>query len=133
MPKTRKAVFVGSSMMIASPRHAAYRARQRDTLDRVFWTKIVIQPNGCWAYQGAITQHGYGALVRNGEKIGAHKRAWELAKGPIPDGLYVLHHCDNPPCCNPAHLFLGTQIDNLADMRAKGRDNSFGLLNRRAP
>jgi len=53
--------------------------------------------------------------------IRTHRLAWELANGPIPDGLSVLHHCDNPPCCNVEHLFLGTQTDNHADMVAKGR------------
>ncbi len=51
----------------------------------------------------------------------AHRVAWVVWRGPIPDGLWVLHTCDNPPCCNPAHLFLGTRADNIADMVAKGR------------
>ncbi len=51
----------------------------------------------------------------------AHRAAWEYTRGPVPAGLFVLHRCDNPPCCNPAHLFLGTQADNMADMQAKGR------------
>lgn len=51
----------------------------------------------------------------------SHRAAWELTHGPVPDGLFVLHRCDNPPCCNPAHLFLGTRGDNNRDARAKGR------------
>jgi hypothetical protein len=56
----------------------------------------------------------------------SHRAAWKLTHGPIPDGLQVLHRCDNPPCCNPAHLFLGTQQDNIADMHKKGRYRKKG-------
>ena len=72
-------------------------------------------------------RQGYGQAIwkksegGNGKTWKAHRRAWVEANGPIPDGLCVLHKCDNPPCINVEHLFLGTQLDNIADRHAKGR------------
>jgi len=57
----------------------------------------------------------------------AHRVAWKLAYGEIPEGLHVLHHCDNPPCCNPKHLFIGTPKDNAQDRASKGRGNNVGV------
>jgi HNH endonuclease len=91
-----------------------------------FWSMVTPEPNtGCWLWSGTVTEHGYGVL-RGGQagrahSIGAHRFAWTLTHGEIPSGREVLHRCDNPPCCNPSHLFLGTQADNVADMVAKGR------------
>jgi hypothetical protein len=70
----------------------------------------------CWLWQDTFMQQGYGRWAGTL----AHRYSWVLYVGEIPDGLSVLHRCDNPPCVNPAHLFLGTQQDNLADMREKG-------------
>ncbi len=76
----------------------------------------------CWEWTGRRDRKGYGRfnVALNVTKF-AHRLAWEIEFGPIPVGLCVLHRCDNPPCCNPAHLFLGTVADNNADMRSKGR------------
>lgn len=73
---------------------------------------------GCWEFQGA-KRHPYGYKKFSGKQ--AHRVMWELVYGPIPAGLFVLHHCDNPACVRPDHLFLGTIADNARDMRQKGR------------
>jgi hypothetical protein len=92
------------------------------------WSHVVDQPNGCREWAGGKA-NGYGVININHKMTGTHRLAWTLVNGPIPDGLQVLHHCDNPPCCqtNPTegypegHLFLGTRSDNMTDMMAKGR------------
>jgi hypothetical protein len=75
----------------------------------------------CILWSGRIGNHRYGVVDVGGRSVLAHRQAWEDANGPIPVGLFVLHRCDNPPCVNPEHLFLGTHQDNMADMKAKGR------------
>lgn len=66
----------------------------------------------CWPYQGPRNPKGYGLVWRDKKATMAHRWTWEQVRGPIPEGLHVLHDCDNPPCCNPRHLHLGTQVDN---------------------
>ena len=81
-----------------------------------FWLKVK-RGDGCWEWQGTRFPEGYGVFSR----MGAHRIAWILTNGAIRDGLCVLHRCDNPPCVNPAHLFLGTKQDNKRDCMEKGR------------
>lgn len=79
-------------------------------------------PNGCWSWIGAkCRKTGYGSLQIDGTGRRAHRFSYELHHGPIPDGMVVMHACDNPGCVNPAHLSLGTNQDNVDDKMAKGR------------
>jgi hypothetical protein len=92
-------------------------------------SRVVKTANGCWEYDGAQTGFGYGSITWDGKKLMAHRAAYEFYCGPIPEGMSVLHRCDNPRCCNPDHLFIGTQKDNIDDMVAKGRGNHKGERN----
>ncbi len=106
--------------MLAAKRDA-YRADVHARLAERFWSKVV-RGEGCWIWAASVDDHGYGRFGIGRLRIEpAHRVAWMVANGPIPDGLSVLHRCDNPPCVRPDHLFLGTQRDNMRDMIAKGR------------
>lgn len=85
-----------------------------------FWSKVQ-QSDGCWAWRATTDDDGYAQLSVNGRSVKAHRFSWELHFGPIPTGMRVLHTCDNPPCTNPKHLFLGTSLDNTQDALRKGR------------
>lgn len=88
-----------------------------------FWVKVDKNgPSGCWLWTAHRNSLGYGKFSTK-DKFGllAHRVSWELINGPIAHGMCVLHKCDNPPCVNPAHLWLGTRGDNTADMISKGR------------
>lgn len=89
-----------------------------------FYARADKLENGCWEWQGATNGHGYGQLGYNGKRTTAHRLSYELSNGEIPAGVLVRHTCDNPPCCNPAHLILGTHLDNAADRVARGRNRS---------
>lgn len=89
-------------------------------------------PSDCWEWTGARTAAGYGRFTIHpeGKTVHqyAHRRVYEDVFGPIPDGWEVCHECDNPPCCNPAHLFIGTHADNMRDMADKGRNPGNGHI-----
>jgi hypothetical protein len=95
-----------------------------------FWQKIKKGADDeCWEWTAAVDASGYGDLilyeVANGRKVQfhtrAHRYAWTLTHGPIPEGMLICHHCDNRLCCNPNHLFVGTNSDNMLDMWRKQR------------
>lgn len=103
--------------MAPTPTHPADR----------FWPKVRKgAPDECWEWQGARQQTGYGYL-QGGALYGkrwaiAHRLSWEIEHGvPVPEGKCVCHHCDNPPCVNPAHLYVGTKADNARDRASRGR------------
>lgn len=104
-----------------SPRSCVY-CRSRDSIENTFDDHWKEKPEtGCWEWQRTKDKHGYGGLRANNRWVKAYRFSYERSIGPIPKGMSVLHSCDNPPCVNPDHLFLGTQADNLRDMRRKGR------------
>lgn len=95
------------------------------TAEQAFWAYAVPGNEGeCWQWQGPTGARGYGLLIHNGQRYQAHRFSYELHYGAIPEGLFVCHHCDNPPCSNPTHLFAGSHSDNMADMVSKNRSRS---------
>lgn len=117
--------------------HSPSRVRQKKngpdrqifrSVQEVFDRFVSPEPNtGCWLWTGYYSYNGYGRVRQNHRKTPAHRMVWELAHGPVPAGMFVLHRCDTRPCVNPDHLFLGTAQDNVNDMVSKGRSRFGGL------
>lgn len=101
-----------------------------------FWSKVEIgDPAECWDWRAGVNKGGYGVFEvgtsQRHQSASAHRVAWEVtAEEPVPPGLFVCHRCDNPRCCNPRHLFLGTPRENTRDMIAKGRRVAPSTANR---
>lgn len=101
----------------------------RDSVVARFMSHVEKQSSGCWEWQGKHqwldprkrTPHLYGLVIHRQKRTFAHRHSYELFVGPIPQGMFVLHSCDNPPCVNPDHLRVGTMKDNGADMSDRGR------------
>lgn len=99
------------------------------TIEERFWAKVdkPVDPNGCWVWMSSKRGKGYGSFRLGKHPNGtrhvesSHRLAWIFVRGPIPYGMCVLHKCDNPPCCNPDHLFLGSVAENNRDRNRKGR------------
>lgn len=93
----------------------------KGSLEDRFWNRVEKTDDGCWLWNGSRTERGYGRIGGSDKKVLlAHRLSWKIHFGE-PRGLCVLHRCDNPPCVNPDHLFLGTVLENNEDMREKGR------------
>lgn len=100
--------------MRINPRAIPVEERFQDAVDRG-------TEDQCWEFQWHRNKQGYGKFFFRGSCWQAHRVAYTLTKGEIPNGLDVLHTCDNPPCCNPAHLYVGTDADNTRDKIARNR------------
>jgi hypothetical protein len=102
--------------------------QDRFSVDRRFAAGYRETLSGCWEWQRQRHYRGYGLIEHHGRPVMAHRFAYARYVGVIPEGAVVMHRCDNPPCCNPGHLRTGTQAENIADAKAKGR-LAFGERN----
>lgn len=104
-------------------RDCAHDASRKD-----FWLRLEKAESGCWVWKGRRHWKGYGLAIYKGKQWRAHRLAYTIAKGAIPEGMMILHSCDNPPCCNPEHLRVGTAKENRADAISRGRLNPRGAI-----
>jgi hypothetical protein len=116
--------------------NAVLNTRKRErSLNERFWSRIERLPSGCWKWTGGCDGKGYGKItLSGGRRHKTHRLAYELLRGPIPPGAFLLHSCDYPPCCNPDHLRPGDVSENAADMtsrhrQARGAEHGSARLN----
>lgn len=116
-PRTRRTISCG---IICHGKLSA--AKHHDRAVDKFWTQFEIGNEGCWEWKGKRNRRGYGQSTFADKNMRiAHRTMWQFIFGPIPNGLFICHHCDNPPCIRPSHLFLGTHTDNMLDSIIKER------------
>lgn len=94
--------------------------------DRLDWIGWTVTSSGCWEWSGPRNDAGYGTFRHQGRSLRAHRANWERWNGPIPEGLHLMHSCDNPPCVNPSHLSPGTRSENSRDSHVKNRAITHG-------
>jgi hypothetical protein len=111
----------GDPTKVIKPSEARHPARSPEKFVSDFRKRLVRTTAGCLEWAGARDVNGYGRASWKGQTRLAHRLAYQVFVGPIPAGVNVCHRCDNPPCCETSHLFLGSQTANLADMRMKER------------
>lgn len=102
-------------------RKCVYQKQTKSLIEKYEMYIIKNPGDQCWSWKGHTAHGGYGMTSNNNKGLRAHRASWILHNGEIPEGMFVLHHCDNPICSNPKHLFLGTQKDNICDAKMKGR------------
>lgn len=109
---------------------AAFGRFTAKSIGEKFWAKVDKNSSGgCWEFKTKLTT-GYGQIEHRGKVSLAHRVSWEIHVGKIPEGMFVCHRCDNPPCVNPEHLFLGSHSDNMKDMYSKGRGRKYKRNNK---
>lgn len=119
IPEGRDVLLSCSTTGCVNPEHLYLKSID---LEEKFWSKVNKNTEtGCWEWIGSLNMHGYGQFQANRIPIGSHRFSWELKHGSIPNGLWVLHRCDNRKCVNPDHLFLGSNKENQIDSIKKGR------------